>query len=660
MRIGIFTDTYTPDINGVVSSVVTLQKGLEAAGHEVYIVTGQKNSLHAHREGNVIRMPGLELKKLYGYTLSTPYHFEVKKEVEDLHLDVIHVQQEFSVGIFGRILGHSLHIPVVYTYHTMYEDYTHYVNFFDLESVEKISKKAVHSLSRHLCNSVSGIIAPSEKTKEKLLSYGVTRPIYVIPTGLDLDRFAHAHVSAQLCAQIKKRHGVREEDRVITYLGRVAAEKSIDMIVSGAAYIRDPNCRIMIVGGGPSLDELKQQAQQEGVVDRIIFTGPVPPQEVPAYYAISEAFVSASTSETQGMTFIEALAAGLPIFARPDEVLEGLVEEGVSGFYFHDPQEFASNVDAFLTMDPLVVTKMRQEAVSRSRKYDMHTFAQQVETVYQLVIDGYHEDYEVTKIRVMDDMVRVTLENDLLDEPLRLYMTAEDYFRYKVTVHSFMDGSYVAYLQEQQEVYKATRSALRRLSSRDYTCMEMRRYLIRNKELSEEEAETVISDLKARGLLDDARYAMDKTAYYAQNGYGRGKILRTLLKKGIDRQSAEAALAQLGDEDEEELAFAAAQKLLDSIKDKSKKMKKQMITARLMAQGYSSELARKSAERLELDDEEESEALDKTIAKAMRLYASRFEGDRLQQKIITYCLQKGFPSDMARQRLEEREWNDNE
>ena len=162
MRIGIFTDTYTPDINGVVSSVVTLQKGLEAAGHEVYIVTGQKNSLHAHREGNVIRMPGLELKKLYGYTLSTPYHFEVKKEVEDLHLDVIHVQQEFSVGIFGRILGHSLHIPVVYTYHTMYEDYTHYVNFFDLESVEKISKKAVHSLSRYLCNSVSGIIAPSE------------------------------------------------------------------------------------------------------------------------------------------------------------------------------------------------------------------------------------------------------------------------------------------------------------------------------------------------------------------------------------------------------------------------------------------------------------------------------------------------------------------
>ena len=104
MRIGIFTDTYTPDINGVVSSVVTLQRGLEAAGHEVYIVTGQKNSLHAHREGNVIRMPGVELKKLYGYTLSTPYHFEVKKEVEDLHLDVIHVQQEFSVGIFGRII----------------------------------------------------------------------------------------------------------------------------------------------------------------------------------------------------------------------------------------------------------------------------------------------------------------------------------------------------------------------------------------------------------------------------------------------------------------------------------------------------------------------------------------------------------------------------
>ena len=177
---------------------------------------------------------------------------------------------------------------------------------------------------------------------------------------------------------------------------------------------------------------------------------------------------------------------------------------------------------------------------------------------------------EVTKIRVLDDMVRVTLDNDSLDEPLRLYMTIEDYFRYKVTVHSFMDGSYVASLLEQQEVYKATRSALRRLSSRDYTCMEMRRYLIRNKELSEEEAETVIADLKARGLLDDARYAMDKTAYYTQNGYGRSKIMRTLLKKGIDRESAEAALAQLGDEGEEEMALVFAQKLLGGIKDRSR------------------------------------------------------------------------------------------
>lgn len=660
MRIGIFTDTYTPDINGVVSSVVTLQRGLEAAGHEVYIVTGQKNSLHAHREGNVIRMPGVELKKLYGYTLSTPYHFEVKKEVEDLHLDVIHVQQEFSVGIFGRILGHNLHIPVVYTYHTLYEDYTHYVNFFDLNSVEKISKKAVYSLSRYLCNSVSGIIAPSEKTREKLLGYGVTRPIYVIPTGLDLDSFAHEQVSGELCAQVRERHGIRAKERIITYLGRIASEKSIDMIVSGAALIRNPDCRIMIVGGGPSLDELKQQAQREGISDRIIFTGPVPPQEVPAYYAISEAFVSASTSETQGMTFIEALAGGLPIFARPDEVLEGLVEEDVTGFYFTDPQEFAAKADAFLEMDEERVNKMRQAAVERSVQYDMHTFASKVLTVYQMVIDGYHEDYEVTKIRVLDDMVRVTLDNDSLDEPLRLYMTIEDYFRYKVTVHSFMDGSYVASLLEQQEVYKATRSALRRLSSRDYTCMEMRRYLIRNKELSEEEAKTVIADLKARGLLDDARYAMDKTAYYAQNGYGRSKIMRTLLKKGIDRESAEAALAQLGDEDEEEIALVFAQKLLSGIKDRSKKMKKQMIVARLMAQGYSGELARRTAERLELDDDEESEALDKTIAKALRLYASRVEGSRLQQKIVAYCLQKGFPSDMVRQRLEEREWNDNE
>lgn len=660
MRIGIFTDTYTPDINGVVSSVVTLERGLQAAGHEVYIVTGQKNSLHAHWEGNVLRLPGLEIKKLYGYTLSTPYHFEVKRIIESLHLDVIHVQQEFTVGIFGRILAHTLHIPVVYTYHTLYEDYTHYVNFFDLESVEKISKKAVYSISRMLCNSVSGIIAPSEKTREKLVGYGVKKPIYVIPTGLDLDSFRHENVAEAKRQEIRERYGLDDSTRVIIYLGRIAAEKSIDKIISGVRYIQTSNCKVMIVGGGPSLDDLKKQAEKEGVSDRVIFTGAVPPEEVPAYYQISEAFVSASTSETQGMTFIEALASGLPLFACPDEVLEDLIEETVSGFYFTSPQELAGKVDAYLAMEDAQRAAMKQEAIARSARYDMHTFAHNVEVVYRNVIDEYREDYEVTKIRILDDVVKVTLENDAQKEPLRLYMTMEDYFSFKITLHRYLDAGYVQSLQVQQDVIKATRSAIRRLAAKDYTCQEMRRYLIQNKELNREQADKIVDDLQERGFLNDERYASEKTQYYASLGYGREKILRTLRKKGIDSETIEQALTDLQDDQEEVRAQAMAQRLKLTVKDRSRKMKQQLIASKLIAQGYSPEIARRTASQLDLDDEDEDSALEQTMAKAQRLYAAKHSGARLQQKILEYCIRKGFSADAVRRKLEEQELKNDE
>ena len=655
MRIGIFTDTYTPDINGVVSSVVTLERGLKAAGHEVYIITGQKNSLHAHWEGNVLRLPGLELKKLYGYTLSTPYHFEVKREIEALHLDVIHVQQEFTVGIFGRILAHTLHIPVVYTYHTLYEDYTHYFNVFDLSSIEKISKKAVYSISRMLCNSVSGIIAPSAKTKEKLLGYGVRKPIYIIPTGLDLDSFHDENVAQEKRCQLRSRYGLDEDTPLIIYLGRIASEKSIDMIVSGVQYLQTPKCKVLIVGGGPSLDDLKEQAAKEGVSDRIIFTGPVPPQEVPVYYQISDAFVSASTSETQGMTFIEALASGLPLFARPDEVLENLVEEGVSGFYFTTPKEFAQKVDMYLAMSPNARMQMKQEALARSAPYDMHTFARNVETVYRNVISEYKEDFEVTKIRIMDDVVKVTLENDSQGEPLRLYMTMDDYFNYQITMHRYLDADYVQSLQEQQEIIKVTRSAIHKVLAKDFTCKEIHRYLIVNKELDEASAQQVIDDLIERGFLNDQRYAMEKTQYYVSIGYGREKIMRMLQRKGIDQETIQQALGSLDEEQEAESALAMAKRLKANVKDRSKKMKRQIIVSKLMRQGYSSDIARRAVEKLDFEDEDEDGALEKTIAKAQRLYAAKNSGKQLQQKILEYGIRKGFSAEVIRRKLEEQE-----
>ena len=165
MRIGLFSDTYTPDINGVVSSIVTLQKELEKRGHEVFVITNHKALLSTQREGNVLRLPGLELKWLYGYKLTTPYHFSAKDEIRKMNLDVIHVHTEFGVGMFARIVAKYLNIPVVSTYHTMYEDYTHYINRFAIDEVDVLSKKFVTAFSRMISDNVHAVIAPSEKTK---------------------------------------------------------------------------------------------------------------------------------------------------------------------------------------------------------------------------------------------------------------------------------------------------------------------------------------------------------------------------------------------------------------------------------------------------------------------------------------------------------------
>ena len=207
---------------------------------------------------------------------------------------------------------------------------------------------------------------------------------------------------------------------------------------------------------------------------------------------------------------------------------------------------------------------------------------------------------------------------------------------------------------------KATRSAIRRLAAKDYTCQEMRRYLIQNKELNREQADKIVDDLQERGFLNDERYASEKTQYYASLGYGREKILRTLRKKGIDSETIEQALTDLQDDQEEVRAQAMAQRLKLTVKDRSRKVKQQLIASKLIAQGYSPEIARRATSQLDLDDEDEDSALDQTMAKAQRLYAAKHSGARLQQKILEYCIRKGFSADAVRRKLEEQELKNDE
>ena len=605
MRIGLFTDTYTPDINGVVSSIVTLQRELEKNGHEVFVITNHK-ARTMKREGNVLRLPGLELKWLYGYKLSTPFHFAARDEVKKMNLDVIHVHTEFGVGFFARIVAKNLNIPVVSTYHTMYEDYTHYVNLFGFEEVDKMTKRIVSTFSRSISDNVQAVISPSEKTKEKLLKYGVKTPIYVIPTGLDFSMFDMRQIQMDTITSIRKAYGIQEDDKLIVYLGRIAEEKSIDIPIEGFRYVEDEHIKLMIVGDGPQLDDYRELAKKYHLEDKVIFTGKKSREEVPQYYACADCFVSASLSETQGMTFIEALACGLPVFARPDDVLKDLVVEGVSGYLFETPQEFAKKLTAFFAMTKEAQQEMKNKARAFVDKYDSRVFYQKVLSVYYQAIDDYQHAYEVVKIKNLE----------------------------------------------------AYRAAIRKLKIRDYTRKEMQIYFNRLPGLANEDVEALLCELEEKGYINDQLYLQEKIEKMQFSLMGKGNIRRTLMNKGIAREDIDQALDALDDEEESQKAIQMAEKLMATIKDKSKKMKKQTIVKKLINLGYDSDVALSASENLNFEDEDDHSALIKTIQKAQRNYARKYQGKDLRNKIILYCMQKGFVREDVINQLEEMEEND--
>lgn len=391
MKIGIFTETYLPDVNGVVTSVVSLKKALEMHGHEVYIVTNHDSLIKTTYtdEEKILRLPGIKLDFLYGYKVSSPIQLQATGPIKKWDLDVIHIQQEFGVGIYGRYLASTWDIPLVNTYHTTYEDYTHYLNIFNIDIVDSITKKVVEVLSKSFTKKSNIVITPSNKTKEMLEGYGIKKEIRVIPTGLDLKRFDYNLTSDEKISSIKSKYNINEDDVLFTYVGRLAKEKSVDEVIEAFKYVKEKGlkAKLLIVGGGPDLKDLKRLANKFDVEDYVFFEGLIASDDVPAYYHAADAFISASTTETQGLTYIEALASGLSIFVKPDEVLKELVVENETGFYFESALELANQIDSF-TSQPGLKEKMRNYALKMSENYSLEVY-------YERIIECYREAIEI-------------------------------------------------------------------------------------------------------------------------------------------------------------------------------------------------------------------------------------------------------------------------
>lgn len=386
MRIGLFTDTYPPYINGVSTSVLMLKKGLEKLGHKVYIVTVNSEGFSYKEEEDVLRIPGVPIGIL-DYRLSGLYPIKAINIIKKWKLDVIHSHTEFGIGSFARLISKQYNIPLVHTYHTMYEEYVYYITKGYFNSA---SKKMVEYLTLFLCDKlVEELIVPTKKTydlfKEK---YKVKRDVHIIPTGIDVSRFYIENVKQNEVDDLKKDLGITPKDFIILYVGRIAKEKSIDFLIKNLKDItkKISKVKMIIVGDGPDVKDLVEMSDKLGLNNYIKFTGKVPWEEVPKYYQLADVFVTASKTETQGLTVIEAMAASKPVVAIKDESFEIVLNDNQDGMFFTSDEEYKKDIYK-LYNDKHFAEMISTQARITANNYSEEVYARRVLEVYKKVIN---------------------------------------------------------------------------------------------------------------------------------------------------------------------------------------------------------------------------------------------------------------------------------
>lgn len=390
MRIGIFTETYTPYISGLVTSEVMLKKALEKLGHEVYVVTANLESFHYEydKEEKVLRIPGIPTG-IYDSRLTAVYPIKAVNKIKSWNLDIIHSQTEFAIGTFARLLAFQFNIPLVHTYHTMYEDYVHYITkgYFD-----KSSKKIVEYLTLFYCDkTASELIVPTKKTYDLFKQkYQVDRNIHIIPTGIELDRFYVENIDMKKLKSIQNKLGLKKDDFIAIFIGRLAQEKNIVYLLD---VIRDllpkcPKLKLLMVGDGPDYERYQELIKEYGIEDHVVMTGKVEWEDVPYYYHLSNIFLTASTTETQGLTVIEAMASSVPPICIDDESFRNVVVDDLSGRIFKTKRE-CKRIILKLYNNPEEVQRLSNQARINVERFSSRFFAESVLKVYEYAIKHY-------------------------------------------------------------------------------------------------------------------------------------------------------------------------------------------------------------------------------------------------------------------------------
>ncbi|HXW76095.1 MAG TPA: glycosyltransferase [Candidatus Eremiobacteraceae bacterium] len=399
MKIALFTEVYRPIVNGVVTSVDTLAHVLRESGHDVY--TFAPHIPHGHEtSGRVFRMPSLPLPARTEYRLTLPLVARRNKQKFLSQCDVIHSHSLFITGWMASYYARRrFRVPLVFTYHTLLDRYTHYSPLG-----RRLTSQLTRELTRAYANAADAVIVPTQTVAAELRGNGVTAPICIVPTGIDVSAFRS--VDARLALDVRARHGIEADAPLLLLVSRLAAEKNIPLVFEALVLLRRelPDAQLLLVGSGPTSEVLKAQIVAADLQDAVHFAGSIAHEALPQYYAAADAFTFPSTTETQGLVLAEAFGAGLPVVAIDNPQTRDVFGTHLAGRLVRDAAGMAKALLELLT-DPARRHIASAHARAAAAAFDAKATAGRVLAVYQAVLANRAGAADMSAFEALFDVV---------------------------------------------------------------------------------------------------------------------------------------------------------------------------------------------------------------------------------------------------------------
>ncbi|MDZ7663574.1 glycosyltransferase [Thiohalophilus sp.] len=378
MNILILTNTFAPHVGGVARSVAAFVDEYRKRGHQVLIVAPQFPEMPQDEVG-VVRAPAIQKFNASDFSVALPPIAGLRERLDEFQPEIVHSQHPFLLGMTALRIARSRGLPLVFTHHTLYEQYTHYV-----PGDSAAMKHFAIELATRYANLCDQVFAPSESIAGLLRERGVIRPVSVVPTGVRLEDFKQGDGKA-----VRKAMGIPEEAFVVGHLGRLAPEKNLEFMTRAIAdFVQGhPDAHFLVVGRGPSEDAMRAIFARAGIEDRLHMVGILQqPQLADTLHAMN-LFAFASLSETQGMVLTEAMAAGLPVIALDAPGAREVVKDGRNGRLLQDqtPAAFSAALQWLAALPPVTRQDMKQAALGTAKAFSMSRTAEKALSCYEAV-----------------------------------------------------------------------------------------------------------------------------------------------------------------------------------------------------------------------------------------------------------------------------------